>query len=542
MLVYREAAERFNTADVLRSLQNAFRLLEAAPNGTDAAVAALITAGELECALTDAGSQAAPSAARLTDAAAACLTGSDLEAVADQLALLTPLELPTHLTIRPLEGFAYYGLHPTQYAAMARDLLRQRPQCRCAAVVGIRSIGAPLSAVVTAALRKEGIAAERITVRPAGHPSNRELQLQDEQARWIELQRSVGAEFLVVDEGPGRSGSSFLATAEALVRAGVEAQRISLLCSYEPDVASLIAPDGANRWRFRCLWPAQHSRPLPGDADQDLSGGAWRSFFYGNANAWPSSWTSTERLKYLSADRASILKFEGLGRYGDCALQRSSLMAEEGFGPACWRDQAGFVRYARVAGQPSSDDLNRETIHRLAEYCAFRARAFAAAPARSSEELERMAAHNLGQILGSAPEISLPVVQPVIADGRMMPHEWVRTASGVLLKTDAASHGDDHFYPGPTDIAWDLAGAIVEWRMPPAAAAEFLARYAAMSGDDASPRIAQYRRANLAFRISFLEMASQSCDEAERKRLLRDVQAYRAILAQVIPHPRAQSA
>ena len=29
-------------------------------------------------------------------------------------------------------------------------------------------------------------------------------------------------------------------------------------------------------------------------------------------------------------------------------------------------------------------------------------------------------------------------------------------------------HGDDHFFPGPTDIAWDLAGTIVEWELAPA--------------------------------------------------------------------------
>src|SRR5206468_7226996 len=46
-------------------------------------------------------------------------------------------------------------------------------------------------------------------------------------------------------------------------------------------------------------------------------------------------------------------------------------------------------------------------------------------------------------------------------DNRMMPHEWLRTRDG-FIKTDSASHYDDHFYPGPHDTAWDLAGASME--------------------------------------------------------------------------------
>jgi hypothetical protein len=46
-------------------------------------------------------------------------------------------------------------------------------------------------------------------------------------------------------------------------------------------------------------------------------------------------------------------------------------------------------------------------------------------------------------------------------DGRLMPHEWIRTAQG-FIKTDALDHHDDHFLPGCQSIAWDVAGAAVE--------------------------------------------------------------------------------
>ena len=543
MLVYREAAERFATSELLAALRAAFRLLEAEPHSNDAAVAALIRAGELECALADLGSDVARFAERLTDAAAACLCGQPVEAAAaGALETLGRTNLPVNLSIRPLEGFAYYGLHPLQYAAMARDFLHARPQCLRAAVIGIRSIGTALSAVVAAALRARGAYADRITVRPTGHPYNRELHVSAEEAVWIEERSGMGAEFLVVDEGPGRSGSSFLATAEALEAQGVEAQRISLLCSHQVDAASLIAEDAASRWRrFRSFSPAPNSRLLPRDADRDLSGGAWRSFFYADSATWPSSWTSTERLKFLSASGQSLLKFEGLGRYGERVLQRSCLVAEAGSGPPCERDVAGFVRYNMVVGRPAVGELSSEKLHRIADYCAFRVRAFAVANADPTD-LQRMARFNLQQTSGVSLDIALPVFHPVIADARMMPHEWLRAPSGLLLKTDAASHGNDHFYPGPTDIAWDLAGAIVEWRMSPAAAAEFLAHYRAQTGDDVSARISQYTAAYLAFRIGFLDMASQSADDAERTRLAQDANRYRSILARIISQPLAQSA
>jgi hypothetical protein len=31
-----------------------------------------------------------------------------------------------------------------------------------------------------------------------------------------------------------------------------------------------------------------------------------------------------------------------------------------------------------------------------------------------------------------------------------------------VLKVDAVQHGDDHFLPGPTDIAWDLNPKMLE--------------------------------------------------------------------------------
>ncbi|HKD90837.1 MAG TPA: hypothetical protein VKB56_03005 [Terriglobales bacterium] len=540
MLVYREAVEQFLGSELRELLLRDLHGLEREHND-HGAVSALITSGELECALVDSASSEAQLAASITDATAAAVIGSASPQQLGRAAeTVCRLQLPPVLSIRPLEGFAYYALHPEQYAEMAKRFLRQR-ECRRTAVVGIRSIGVPLSAVVAAALEAEGLPANRITVRPSGHPSNRELRLSARELDFAKAQHRAGAEFLIVDEGPGRSGSSFLATAEALVAAGVEQERITLLCSYEPRMAALAAPDAARRWQpFRTLWPAPKSLPLPRDAGRDLSAGQWRELFFPIGEVWPASWISTERLKFLAYDGRSILKFEGHGRYGRTKLAHSRQIAHAGFGPECEADAGGFVRYARVAGQPANPQLTSANLKRLAAYCAFRAGAFAA-PYGDSTVLETMARFNAEQTVGAV-EVTLPVVRRVIPDNRMMPHEWIRTASGLLVKTDGASHGDDHFYPGATDIAWDLAGAIVEWRMPADASREFLSRYKALSGDRADARIPGFVIAYLAFRVGCCAMAAQSCEEAERNRLLHDGQRYRAQLCEAIARPLEQSA
>src|SRR5262249_29689910 len=140
------------------------------------------------------------------------------------------------------EGFAYYALHPLDYADLVE---RTELGARSALVIGIRSIGTTLSAVVAAKLRQLGTAAERITVRPIGHPYDRRCEFNPKQCEKIAHGLASDAEFLICDEGPGRSGSSFLSVAEALERQGIPQSKITLLTSHQSDPAALCAPDAA---------------------------------------------------------------------------------------------------------------------------------------------------------------------------------------------------------------------------------------------------------------------------------------------------------
>src|SRR4051794_26733771 len=84
-----------------------------------------------------------------------------------------------------------------------------------------------------------------------------------------------------------------------------------------------------------------------------------------------------------------------------------------------------------------------------------------------------MARFNTAQLLGeeAAREIDrcLPqldelqgFVRRVETDTLLHPWEWLRTPDGGLLKTDALDHHAGHDLIGCQDIAWDIAGAMVE--------------------------------------------------------------------------------
>ena len=163
-----------------------------------AVIDALIEAGELEAALEDAGCESATTASRVTTAIASVVCGNSRDALARAADTLESLEVPARVSVSPPEGFTYYALHATDFVGVLDKVAREPKPC---AVLGIRSIGTTLSAVVLAALVREGIPATRITVRPTGHPYSRRTEFSAVQLAWVE--RNLGAQFLIVDEGPG---------------------------------------------------------------------------------------------------------------------------------------------------------------------------------------------------------------------------------------------------------------------------------------------------------------------------------------------------
>ena len=424
----------------------------------------LLRAGELECALCDAGAspQDSEHAARLTDLFAEAALRIDSHAeqsdvhrpITDALLLIDGISYSGAVSVGVQEGFAYYALHPLDYADRIAKL---EESWQSACVIGIRSIGTTLSAVAAARLRERGSVADRFTVRPTGHPYDRECVFSESQHARIAAALATGSELLICDEGPGRSGSSLLSVAEALERAGAPRSRILILCSHQPDIHHLCAPDAARRWsRFRSIHTGM-TRRLPNDAATYPGIGEWRRKIHSSDTDLPASWPQFERLTYLSDDGQSVQTFEGHGPYGQAVRERNQKLSDAGYGLPYRTDDAGFGRHRVVAGTIARvEDLTPALLTRMAEYCAWRAHQFAVTEVDSSE-LEIMARVNFEREFGHAPgEIQLPVVRPAICDNRMMPHAWLKAATGDWLKLDAATRGDDHFFPGACDIAWDL--------------------------------------------------------------------------------------
>lgn len=472
----------------------------------------------------------------------------------EKLDALTAVDLPNVITVGSPEGYAYYALYPEQYAAAAADMARAMSPA-AVVCIGVRSIGTSLSAAVSAMLELHGCAARSFTVRPHGHPFDRQLNLSPELERAITSQRD--ALFLVIDEGPGLSGSSFASVANALSTLGIPDQQIVLMPSWLPDGSRFVSDAASARWQRhrkiastfedQFLYNGRLVRGFETHAGRDLvdlSAGAWRDYVLLDRSARPVVQPQHERRKYLLDRRGRapmLLKFAGLGRIGQAKRARAERIASAGFGPAPANLQHGFLATEMLRARPlSAADVNEAVLNRMADYLAFVAREFPATKSSAHDQLREMTEVNTREALGDLPNgvitrfmQSHAVVdeRPVALDGRMFPHDWLRSGD-TLVKTDATDHHDDHFFPGTQDIAWDLAATAVEFRLDRLGERYLLERYSAASGDRSiADRVPFYRVAYLAQRVGYATLASEALDESDdRTRWCALVSAYRTQL------------
>ncbi|MGE5054633.1 MAG: hypothetical protein ACM3WP_10750 [Acidobacteriota bacterium] len=524
-IVFRQTAETVSGQKFVRRLLNAISKFNRFDPGS--VLDALVLAGEVECALSDAGWGSEAKAAEITDLLSlAFVTGHCDEAKLKALVHELASHPPEAVRVSHPEGFAYYALHPGDFADGVADVDCGFP----VAIVGIRSVGTTLSAVACAALRKRGVRASRITLRPAGHPYGRTTELSDRQRDWVRKQQRDASRFMVVDEGPGLSGSSFLSVAESLMREGVGAESITLLGTRDVDPGQLCASNAVARWKKFCSRRVSSRVSLRFKDCTSLSAGAWRNFFLDHRPEQPTYWPEMDGAKYWSVDRKHVFKFEGLGDSGRTIRQRSRILHEAGFGAPVDDAGDGMSCYGFMAGRPlDCSHLSTLVLDRIAEYCAFRIREFSHHSAADAQ-FEEMVRFNFSQENGRDWPFdaeSLRTDHPVIADGRMAPYEWIRTQDARLIKVDASQHGDDHFFPGPTDIHWDIAGAIVEWNMGADAEQYLLSRFRWQSGV-IPDRARLFSLAYSTFRASYCKMALMATGvESERPRLERAYRFYR---------------
>jgi hypothetical protein len=570
MLVYRDADRLADTESEIVRLDALFRRL-AEHGDRDLATEALIEAGVLEAAVTDAlnperDAYAAPDAAwravtleaarlfrwsRRGDEARMRLHAKKARRALGEARRLGP---PARITVQTPEGYAWYALYPETYLEAAERFLASSAPFATVAV-GLRGIGSSLSAVVAAALEAGGREVESLTVRPRGEPGERQVRLDDRLSARLRRAAEAGAWFLIVDEGPGQSsgagaGSSFAAAATALNAAGASDEQIVLFPSAVSDAARLGSPEARQRWgRHRKLqvgFEALRNTLAPDlERSRDLSGGLWREVLHSDLGR-PVTAPQHERRKYLSPDGATLYKYAGLGRAGRGRLARAEQLAEAGFTPEPKSFADGFLATAFMPGRSlHRSRRDPEAVVHAARYIGWLGRHAQTGASLTGEELMPMIARNVELSLGEAGLARLGGLEawrpllagaPAVAiDGRLAPHEWV-SSGGRLYKTDALDHHDDRFLPGATDIAWDVAGFSVEWGLGAGAARTFADTVAGEAGDATlGSRLPFYETAYLAFRTGWTHLASAAmADGPDRRGLQRQEARYRARLDQAL--------
>ena len=403
--------------------------------------------------------------------AAQALIGSWEGAVA-----ATPPPLPDCpsgvVSLKTPEGYAYSGLCPEAYIGPARRLDHRGPGVR---VIGLRSIGVSLAPIVAAALQ----APAPLTLRPFGPPFDRRVRVE---TKTMDRLLKEAERFVVVDEGPGLSGSSFAAVARLLMNHGVTMERILFMPGHGGGPGSAATPESQTLWRRIRICPGD-SFPEDGTAARwcgelldhpvretvDLSAGAWRKLRLPERR-WPGVDPRTDRRKLLLRTRsgAFVARFAGLGRCGELKLDRARRLSNAGLVPPLIGMAHGFIIQRWI----EAPCIHRVPPEDVAAYLHQR-RSLPPLTAKGAEPgaLAAMALANVEQGLGATarkrmePLLQIAGVQAdwrsCATDAACQPWKWLWNGRA-FMKADALDHDADHDLLGPLDPAWDLASAVTE--------------------------------------------------------------------------------
>jgi hypothetical protein len=127
-----------------------------------------------------------------------------------------------------------------------------------------------------------------------------------------------------------------------------------------------------------------------------------------------------------------------------------------------------------------------------------------------------------------------PPRRVVHVDGRLHRWEWICTPDDLLLKTDAIDHSVAHDLVGCQDIAWDIAGAQLEFRLSSAEVTRICDAVEAVT--DERPRPAHLAFAAVcypAFQAGWWRMAEAAAAQAERDVLAAQARRYERRLAKL---------
>lgn len=519
----------------------------------------LIEYGELESGLSDRENKGCDGSGTMLLRKAGLITGmilldcwndnfkkvqSNLTHLREQLEEIEERYKDGIIKISHPEGYVYYSLYPEAYIHSTEKFLSSYHVSK-AVVIGIRSIGTGLSSAVAAVLVKNGIETESFTIRPRGEYFDRKACFTKDIEDLINLH--MDAAFLIVDEGPGLSGSSISSAAERLSSIGVPYKNIFLFPSNLPVIEKMYSKKSQEIWRrhgitfstFEEVWlsSGKLENALSCSIERELSAGEWRKEFFSDVEKYPAVNPNFERRKFIivcSGDMFNIkasskintqelfIKFAGLGKYGEEAFRRAYVLYTAGFSPRVFDIKEGFLLYEKIKGRPLLvSDINDTLLDRIAGYISFIKEKFPANVTYSFDQINEMIYWNIKEALGSVYAEKFknyndwhPSVfngNAAAIDGHMQPWEWIITDEGKYLKTDNTDHYRDHFYPGCQDIAWDIAGTIVEFHLNDVQKSFLLDHFISISEDqDIRNRLNYYMTAYSAFRLGFASFSAGS--------------------------------
>jgi hypothetical protein len=153
-----------------------------------------------------------------------------------------------------------------------------------------------------------------------------------------------------------------------------------------------------------------------------------------------------------------------------------------------------------------------------------------------------MAVHNARLALGDAAATVLEghvheasrleaLVRRVRTDNRLHPWEWFVTDDRRLLKADALDHSAAHDLIGCQDIAWDVAGAIVEFGLTATEAQQLCAHVERAAGEPVRRDLVAFLLpCYLAFQLGAWTLAAGAVGATEAARVHEAAHSYDARL------------
>lgn len=522
----------------------------------------LIMTGQLEQAALDTRDEAAGHLTSATAVAAtlflSALHGDQLRAAETSRILIRHLstaanELRSELVeVRIPEGYAWYALYPESYVETARHWAgRYGPELKngCVLVVGLRSIGTSLATLVGEVLRQRGLDVVTTTLRTFGHPF----------ARRAELPPHIrpATRNIVVDEGPGLSGSTMAAAAEALQHAGAFSHTIDFFPGHSNGPGPSVGSRQQRWWTADRVWTTALSATPSGTSmllsQLEQKSAHWlgeriASFNQFHTHDWiarsgllrapRTAAPALESPKMLATGQsgsALLLKFAGI-----CAMdatlvspaeivrRRLDLLARTAMTPAALGIEHGWVAVPWIEGRRlSADDATHSFVtQHLAPYLA--AAAFDRLPIEDIERgMDRIsaAAREWAETRGDEPAAALidrargyvagaGTCRFAAGDGRLAPHEWIADREGRILKLDAGGHSVDHTWVGVQPLEWDVAGAEIEWDLDADRASRVRRFLATTRGVSCDPVVsAFYRLGYCAFRSAAARHCASLCEQ-----------------------------